>query len=52
MSGTQESDGNAERDEADGEPGPGEPVGPEDEDRKSPGGPGSQITPEVEPSGS
>jgi hypothetical protein len=27
-------------------------VGPEDEDRKSPGGPGSQIAPDVEPSGS
>ncbi|MBY0337569.1 MAG: hypothetical protein K2X11_13195 [Acetobacteraceae bacterium] len=27
-------------------------VGPETEDRKSPEGPASQITPEVEPSGS
>ncbi|HYF06273.1 MAG TPA: hypothetical protein VD970_01525 [Acetobacteraceae bacterium] len=27
-------------------------VGPEDEERKSPEGPGAQIRPEVEPSGS
>jgi hypothetical protein len=30
----------------------GREVGPEDEERKSPGGPGSQVAPEVEPSGS
>lgn len=37
-------------------PKPAEPpprqVGPEDEERKSPTGPGSQMVPEVEPSGS
>ncbi len=30
----------------------GREVGPEDEERKSPGGPGSQVAPDVEPSGS
>ena len=50
MSGTQDTP----RDDAtdDDEPKPGEPVGPEDEDRKSPDHPGAQVTPEVEPSGS
>lgn len=47
MSGTQQPEPEEEQ-----EPPPGSAVGPEDEDRKSPGGPGSQITPEVEPSGS
>jgi hypothetical protein len=30
----------------------GREVGPEDEERKSPGGPRSQVAPDVEPSGS
>jgi hypothetical protein len=29
----------------------GREVGPEDEERKSPGGPQAQVTPDIEPSG-